>query len=77
MQFKHLTSLAACVVFRSFEEVYAIRSILASILGGLPMEMKTKNFLQGSDAGNLGACLPIDVVIFHKKADFKTLQVLL
>ena len=74
---KDLTSFAAGVVFRSFEELYIIRSILASILGGLPMEMKTKNSLQRSDAGNLGAYLPIDVVIFHKKADFKTLQVLL
>jgi len=41
------------------------------------MEMKTKNSLLGWDAGNLGTCLPIDAVIFHKKAGFKTLQVLL
>jgi hypothetical protein len=41
------------------------------------MEMKTKNSLLGSDGGSLGTCLPIDPVIFHKKTDFKTLQVLL
>jgi hypothetical protein len=38
------------------------------------MEMKTKNSLLRSDAGNLGTFLPIDAVIFHKKADSKTLQ---
>jgi len=41
------------------------------------MEMKTKNSLLGSEAGNLGTCSPIDAVTFHRKADFKTLQVLL
>ena len=41
------------------------------------MEIKTENSLVGSDAGNLGTCLPVDAVIFHKKADLKTLQVLL
>lgn len=77
-EFRHLRSLVAGVAFRSFEELYIIRSILeAYILGGLPTEMKTKNSLLGSDAGNLGTCLPIDAVIFHNKAYFKTLQALL